>query len=62
MPRMTEDFQRFWDAQAADFDDEPDHGLRDAVVRAVWERLLLPEMPDASASVSRNRSASVSRS
>jgi SAM-dependent methyltransferase len=29
-----------WDAQAAVFDDEPDHGLRDPDVRAAWaERL-----------------------
>ncbi|MCH0567088.1 MULTISPECIES: class I SAM-dependent methyltransferase [unclassified Streptomyces] len=37
-----------WDAQAAAFDDEPDHGLRDARVRAAWtERLRgwLPERP-----------------
>ncbi|MEU5086919.1 class I SAM-dependent methyltransferase [Streptomyces sp. NPDC021356] len=37
-----------WDAQAAVFDDEPDHGLRDPRVRAAWaERLRewLPERP-----------------
>jgi len=27
---------RFWDAAAAAFDDEPDHGLRDAGTRAAW--------------------------
>jgi hypothetical protein len=27
----------FWDEQAAGFDDEPDHGLRDPVVRAAWD-------------------------
>ncbi len=26
----------FWDAQAASFDDEPDHGLSDHVVRDAW--------------------------
>src|SRR3954447_16618929 len=51
MGRMTDDVAGFWDAQAADFDDEPDHGLRDAVVRAAWKRLLLAEMPAAPASV-----------
>jgi SAM-dependent methyltransferase len=35
----------FWDEQAATFDDEPDHGLRDAGVRAAWAALLLPLMP-----------------
>ncbi|MFF5537578.1 class I SAM-dependent methyltransferase [Streptomyces cinerochromogenes] len=37
-----------WDAQAAAFDDEPDHGLRDAEVRAAWAdrlRAWLPEHP-----------------
>ncbi|MFF8595462.1 class I SAM-dependent methyltransferase [Streptomyces sp. NPDC015220] len=37
-----------WDAQAAVFDEEPDHGLRDPLVRAAWaERLRhwLPETP-----------------
>jgi ubiquinone/menaquinone biosynthesis C-methylase UbiE len=51
MRRMAEDVAGFWDAQAADFDDEPDHGLRDAIVRAAWKRLLLAEMPAVPASV-----------
>ncbi len=41
----------FWDEQAATFDDEPDHGLRDADVRAAWAKLLLPLMPPGSAEV-----------
>jgi ubiquinone/menaquinone biosynthesis C-methylase UbiE len=41
----------FWDEQAATFDDEPDHGLRDADVRAAWAELLLPLMPSSSAEV-----------
>ncbi|MFJ8822221.1 class I SAM-dependent methyltransferase [Streptomyces sp. NPDC102467] len=42
-PRSTE-----WDAAAADFDEEPDHGMRDPEVRAAWaERCAdwLPEIP-----------------
>jgi ubiquinone/menaquinone biosynthesis C-methylase UbiE len=35
-----------WDASAATFDDEADHGLRDPEVRAAWTALLLPLMPD----------------
>ncbi|HEX7305466.1 class I SAM-dependent methyltransferase [Lentzea sp.] len=35
----------FWDAQAAAFDDEPDHGLRDRRVRDAWAALLLPLLP-----------------
>ncbi|AOR35202.1 SAM-dependent methyltransferase [Streptomyces fodineus] len=37
-----------WDAQAGAFDDEPDHGLRDPVIRAAWATRLrswLPEHP-----------------
>lgn len=40
-----------WDAYAATFDDEPDHGLRDPAVRAAWAGLLLPLMPPAPARV-----------
>jgi SAM-dependent methyltransferase len=35
-----------WDRQAATFDDEPDHGLRDPAVRDAWARLLTPVLPD----------------
>jgi len=34
-----------WDAQAADFDAEPDHGLTDPAVRAAWRELLTPLLP-----------------
>ncbi|MGW2239784.1 class I SAM-dependent methyltransferase [Streptomyces sp. NPDC001759] len=37
-----------WNTQAASFDDEPDHGLRDPDVRRAWARRLtawLPERP-----------------
>ncbi|MEU2567545.1 class I SAM-dependent methyltransferase [Streptomyces althioticus] len=37
-----------WDARAATFDEEPDHGLRDPEVRAAWAARLkewLPERP-----------------
>jgi ubiquinone/menaquinone biosynthesis C-methylase UbiE len=46
---MTEETE--WDAYAATFDEEPDHGLRDPAVRAAWARLLLPLMPAAPARV-----------
>jgi SAM-dependent methyltransferase len=45
---MAEDFQSYWDDQAATFDEEPDHGLADPFVRAAWTRLLrrlLPQPP-----------------
>ena len=34
-----------WDAEAATFDDEPDHGLRDPVTRAAWSELLTTHLP-----------------
>ncbi|AVH61550.1 MULTISPECIES: class I SAM-dependent methyltransferase [Streptomyces] len=37
-----------WDAESVTFDDEPDHGLRDPVVREAWAarlRAWLPERP-----------------
>jgi len=40
-----------WDAHAATFDEEPDHGLRDPAVRAAWRDLLLPLLPPAPADV-----------
>lgn len=36
---------RYWDGQAAAFDDEPDHGLRDPGTYAAWERLLVDTLP-----------------
>lgn len=42
---MTSEVEQYWDAQAATFDDEADHGLRDATVRSAWADLLLPLLP-----------------
>ena len=41
----------FWDDEAARFDDEPDHGLRDPATRAAWLRLLGEHLPAAPADV-----------
>jgi len=49
MERVTT--REFWDRHAATFDDEPDHGLRDPLVRAAWARLLLPLVPAGSSVV-----------
>ncbi|MFA6297616.1 MAG: class I SAM-dependent methyltransferase [Nocardioides sp.] len=40
-----------WDAEAEGFDDEPDHGLRDPVVREAWRALLRSVLPAAPARV-----------
>jgi len=37
--------QREWDQAAATFDQEPDHGLRDPLVRQAWFDLLAPYLP-----------------
>ncbi|MFD4738143.1 class I SAM-dependent methyltransferase [Streptomyces virginiae] len=41
----------YWDAAAAAFDDEPDHGLRQEHTRAAWSRLLRSWLPDRPADV-----------
>lgn len=40
-----------WDAEAAAFDDEPDHGLRDPEVRAAWAERLTGWLPGHPADV-----------
>lgn len=42
---MGVDVARFWDAEAARFDEAPDHGLLDADVRAAWSDLLRDYVP-----------------
>lgn len=37
--------QQLWDAEAATFDDEPDHGLRDPQIRRAWLDLLRQWLP-----------------
>lgn len=43
--------QDFWDAAAATFDDEPDHGLTDETIRAAWRDLLIGVLPSAPARI-----------
>ncbi len=43
--RRLDDARDLWDAAASTFDDEPDHGLRDAAVRAAWSDLLRTALP-----------------
>jgi SAM-dependent methyltransferase len=45
MTSRPDDVARSWDAAAASFDDEPDHGLRDPSVRAAWSRRLAGWLP-----------------
>jgi SAM-dependent methyltransferase len=43
--------RRIWDAAAASFDDDPDHGLHDSVVREAWTKLLTAWLPAAPAAI-----------
>jgi 2-polyprenyl-3-methyl-5-hydroxy-6-metoxy-1,4-benzoquinol methylase len=43
--------RELWDSAADSFDNEPDHGLRDAVVRAAWQELLRASLPPSPAAV-----------
>ncbi len=43
--------REFWDAEAARFDEEPDHGLRDPATREAWRQLLAAHLPPPPADV-----------
>ena len=42
---------RYWDEVAATFDDAPDHGLRDPLVRKAWTDLLARWVPSTRATI-----------
>jgi ubiquinone/menaquinone biosynthesis C-methylase UbiE len=44
---VVEEHIGYWDAQAASFDQEPDHGLRDPAIREAWAALLRRLLPAA---------------
>jgi ubiquinone/menaquinone biosynthesis C-methylase UbiE len=48
---MDRDVRRYWDEQAASFDEEPDHGLVEPSVRLAWSRLLRRLLPAPPADV-----------
>ncbi|MER7154529.1 NUDIX hydrolase, partial [Streptomyces lydicus] len=41
----------YWEAIAATYDDDPDHGLRDPVVRSAWDARLRSWLPSAPADI-----------
>ncbi|MCC6457942.1 MAG: methyltransferase domain-containing protein [Caldilineaceae bacterium] len=49
--QKLEAVRQFWDSEAATFDNEPDHGLRDATVRQAWTKLLVEWLPPSPATV-----------
>jgi SAM-dependent methyltransferase len=44
---VSETARDVWDREATTFDDEPDHGLRDPLVRRAWTARLLSLLPAA---------------
>ena len=50
-PDYLQEARNTWDQWAERFDDEVDHGLREAEVRSAWSTLLGGLLPDASASI-----------
>ena len=46
-----QEISRYWDNQADIFDNEPDHGLRNPVVRQSWTTLLANSLPAPPASI-----------
>ena len=47
----TPEARLYWDKEAGTFDQEPDHGLLDAEVRAAWQELLEKSLPAPPAAV-----------
>lgn len=48
---MSEDARAVWDAEAAHFDDAPDHGLHDDRLRRTWTQLLADVLPSQASRV-----------
>ncbi len=49
--KQFDESRQYWDNFASSFDDEPDHGLRDPVVRASWADFLRVSLPSPHATV-----------
>ena len=47
MSGTNDEVRAYWDGEAARFDDEPDHGLRDPRTREAWAGLLAQHLPQS---------------
>src|SRR5215212_5515303 len=49
--KRLQESQQYWDDLALTFDNEPDHGLRDSLIRETWTELLKTWLAQPSATV-----------
>ena len=49
--KQLQESQQYWDNLASTFDNEPDHGLRDPVIRETWTELLKTCLPQTNATI-----------
>ena len=49
--KRLQEAQHYWDDAASTFDDEPDHGLRDARIRKTWTEFLKTWLPPTTATI-----------
>lgn len=49
--KRIEESRQYWNDQAGSFDESPDHGLRDPIVREAWSGLLAAWLPPTPASI-----------
>lgn len=49
--KRLDESRQYWDNFAQSFDDEPDHGLRDPVVREQWTSFLQASLPFTNATI-----------
>jgi 2-polyprenyl-3-methyl-5-hydroxy-6-metoxy-1,4-benzoquinol methylase len=49
--RQLQESQLYWNQEAATFDNEPDHGLRDPIVYDAWNQLFSTVLPTRSSRI-----------
>jgi ubiquinone/menaquinone biosynthesis C-methylase UbiE len=49
--KRLQESQQYWDDLAPTFDNEPDHGLREPLVRATWTEFLKTWLPQTNAAI-----------
>ncbi len=49
--KRLKDSQQYWDQQAATFDQQPDHGLHDPIIRNTWSQWLKTWLPSSTSTI-----------